>query len=185
MLLHVEFVLLGLRLVDVDLRQFVLFKVSIPGDCLRSHSDFHLIVGVSALHIYPRFYSFVLLFLIHSHSRLQRVLINLELAFALGFEALFLGLDVRLVHAPQVMVEFLALLKLGPRVNLVASYLRIEELFTLHFVHEDSLVSHTLFVFYGIHAGGFLLHAAKRLLVLGVGLVLGHLVDQVLHSTVL
>ena len=185
MLLHIEPVLLGFRLVDVDLRQFVFLKISVPWNSFCSHSDFHFILSISALHFYPGVGPFVIRFLVNSHPCLQRMLINFDLAPSLGVKTLLLCLQVRWVHRPQVLIELVILLHLCDRVYFIVSHLWIEQLFSFHFILESPLVFQSLFGADGVHAGGFLFHSSKRLFILIVGLVFGHLVDQVLHTMVL
>ena len=160
MLLHIEPVLLGFRLVDVDLRQFVFLKISVPWNSLCSQSNFHFILSISALHFYAGVSPLVICFSVNSHPCLQRMLINFDLAPSLGVKALLLCLDIRLVHRPQVLIELLVLLHLCYRVYFVVSHLWIEQLFPFHFILEVSFVFKSLFGADSVHAGGFLFHSS-------------------------
>ena len=184
-LLHVEPVLLGLRLVDVDLCQLVFLKISVPWNSFCSHSDFHFILSISALHFYPRVRPFVVLFLVNSHPCLQRMLINFDLAPSLGFKAVLLCLEIGWVHRPQIMIKLFALLHLCLRIYFVASQLWIEQLLPFNLFLESTLIFQSLFGADGVHAGGFLFHSLKRFFILIVRLVFGHLVYQILHTVVL
>ena len=184
-LLHVESVLLGLRLVDVDLRQFVFLMISVPWNSLCSHGDFHFILSISALHFYARIGPFIIRFSVNFQPCLQRMLINFDLAPSLGVKAVLLGLDIRLVHCPQVMIELFVLLSLCLCIYFVVSHLGVEQLLPFNFVLASSLVFQPHFSADRVHAGGLLFHTAQRLFILIVSLVFGHLVYQVLHAMVL
>ena len=113
------------------------------------------------------------------------MLIDFDLAPSLGVKAVLLGLDIRLVHCPQVMIELFVLISLCLCIYFVVSHLGVEQLLPFNFVLASSLVFQPHFSADCVHAGGFLFHTAQRLFILIVSLVFGHLVYQVLHAMVL